>query len=360
MDREPLIPSLSCEEREEKITSIHALPVLNIPQEETERVEATKKIDLLEITLKNHQEQQEQLAKDLASKKEELEKLAEENKQMELNAFQIAQDFADYKLFTEEQLKQKNMQLVALQQNLEDQRTEMEKRQDQIYQLDTKVHDLSYEIKTLLFLNQEEPISPKPVSFAKEKEKPSTFAKAAALERFEPPCAVIGEENEGSYAREKPIQTAQEAAALLKKCINMAQKLTGANYHTSEASRYREFSTSNYAIDQRRLFDALRNENGALIIVYSQKENKILFANSETKVLLGWSSEKFVADFASIMHEGMSDWRKALSSLVVSSEAQARLLAKTKQGQEVILTCHLGLIPTGLFRNYVIGVLYPT
>jgi len=103
----------------------------------------------------------------------------------------------------------------------------------------------------------------------------------------------------------------------------------------------------------------LRGEQGALIVVYSQKENKLLFVNNEAKALLGWSPEKFVADFSSIVHEGFNDWRRALSMLANASDSQARILAKAKQGQEMILNCHLGVIPTGLFRNYVIGVLYP-
>ena len=103
--------------------------------------ESSKELNLLETALKANQEQQEQLAKALEMRGRELEAQEEENKQLELKAFQIAQDFADYKLFSEEQLKQKQLQLTALQQMIDDQRTEMEKRQDQIYQLDTKVHD---------------------------------------------------------------------------------------------------------------------------------------------------------------------------------------------------------------------------
>ena len=76
-----------------------------------------------------------------------------------------------------------------------------------------------------------------------------------------------------------------------------------------------------------------------------------------------------MSDFSSIIQEGLGDWKKALSTLsgaqdshaqLLVKTAQARFLAKTKQGQEKILNCHLGVIPTGLFRNHIIGVLYPT
>lgn len=307
---------------------------------------SSKEIPILEAALKISQEKQEQMTK-------ELEQLTEDNNQLELKALQIAQDFADYKLFSEEQLKQKQLQLSSFQQMIEDQRNEMEKRQDQIYQLDTKIHDLSYEIKTLLYLNEEEQIPYKHTSKFKEMEAP-IFSKIHSQDILEQPAP-----QEIHHGIENPVKTPLEASALLKKCISMAQKLTGANYHGNESSPYREYSSSFFAIDQRRLYENLRGEPGAIILVYSQIENKLLFVNNETKKVLGWNPEKFLVDFQSIVQEGMQDWRKALSLLAGASESQARLLTKTKQGQEIVLNCHLGVIPTGLFRNHVIGILYP-
>lgn len=351
-------------ETEAKVTSLDSSmdfepPFLREAAEQPAPTESSKELNLLETALKANQEQLEHLAKALEMKGQEFEKQAEENKQLELKALQIAQDFADYKLFSEEQLKQKHLQLTAFQQLIEDQRTEMEKRQDQIYQLDTKVHDLSYEIKTLLYLNEEESIPAKMPGAFKEVEGAHSLLKGSLHEAQEQSPSASHASQQDVHAFENPVRTPVEASALLRKCINMAQKLTGVNYHGNESSRYREFSSPLYAIDQRRLFDNLRGEAGAVILVYSQKENKLLFVNNESKTLLGWSPEKFVADFSSIVHEGINDWRKALSMLASASDSQARLLAKTKQGQEMVLNCQLGVIPTGLFRNYVIGILYP-
>lgn len=328
---------------EEKVTPLDSFEEFISPVESQTNA---NELNLLQEALKSNQEKQEKL-------QQEMEQLKEENNQLELKALQIAQDFADYKLFSEEQLKQKQLQLSSLQQMMEDQRTEMEKRQDQIYQLDTKVHDLSYEIKTLLYLNEEDKISfkqPSPIS--KEFEPSPLFPKMAVQEAQELPYQEI-------QTYDHPVKTSLEASALLRKCISMAQKLTGANYHGNEASPYREYSASFYTIDQRRLYDNLKGEGGAIILVYSQIENKLLFVNNETKKHLGWNPEKFLTDFSSLVQEGMQDWRKALSLLASSSESQARLLCKTKQGQEIVLNCHLGVIPTGLFRNHVIGILYP-
>lgn len=323
--------------------------------------ENSKELNLLQTALESSQKNQEDLAKGLEAREQQLQKQEEENKQLQFKVQQIAQDFSDYKLFSEEQLKQKQLQLNGLQQTLEDQRAEMEKRQEQIHQLDTKVHDLSYEIKTLLYLHEEESGGTIKATNAKE-EKFSYPIFEEQLESDEKimPAIIEPALNQEEQAPENAIRNPGEAAQFLKKCIGIAQKLTGANYYSNESARYREFSSSYLAIDQRRLFESLRAENSALVLVYSQKDQKVLFANNEAKALLGWSPEKFLNQFSSIMHEGMPDWKKALLSLNTASESQVRLLAKTKQGQEVLLNCHLGVIPSGLFRNYVIGVLYPT
>ncbi len=354
-------PTLFLTEKETKVTSLDSsltfAPLAQDGLDQMSSKENTKELHLLQMALKNNQEQQDKLAKALEIKGQELHKQEEENKQLHLKAQQIAQDFADYKLFSEEQLKQKQMQLSTLQQIIEDQRSEMEKRQEQISQLDTKVHDLSYEIKTLLYLHEEEKVPTKSAPLMKE--EMSSFNETPKAHKEQARSVIEASVDQDNNIQGKMIQAPIEAAFLLKKCINIAQKLTGANYYSNESSRYREFSSSYFAIDQRRLFDSLRSEIGALLVVYSQKENKLLFANNESKTLLGWSPEKFLTDFASIMQEGVQDWKKALHTLATTSESQARLLAKTKQGQEILLNCHLGIIPSGLFRNYIIGVLYP-
>jgi hypothetical protein len=349
-------------EKETKVSSLDSSLIFNqLSADESPNhlglKEPARELNLLQEALKVNQDQQNQLALSLDAKNQELHQLGEENKHLLFKVQKITQDFADYKLFSEEQLKQKQLQLTTLQQIIEDQRSEMEKRQEQIHQLDTKVHDLSYEIKTLLYLHEEE----------------TGFAKTSALIKKELPYSILQEnetESKDSSLQtlintevnvlENPIRTPIEAFNLLKKCINTAQKLTGANYYSNESSRYREFSSSFYAIDQRRLFDNLRSETRALIIVYSQKEHKLLFVNNESKTMLGWSPEKFVADFSIIMHEGINEWKKALSLLATTSDSQVRLLAKTKNGEEILLNCHLSVIPTGLFRHYLIGILYPT
>lgn len=361
-DAPPLeLPFTSNSEKEAKVTSLAPSLFFNQPSHYEPfpegSIENVKDLNLLQTALKESQELQEQLSKDLELKKQELQEREEETQELRLKAQQAAQDFADYKLFSEEQLKQKQLQFNSLQQMTEDQRSEMEKRQEQIHQLDTKVHDLSYEIKTLLYLHEEETAPPK--SNVKKDDMTPLFA--STLTDLSPQISVqleepIQMENE---ATEIPIQTSLEALKLLKKCVQTAEKLTGANYHNTESSRYRELSPSYYALDQRRLFDCIRHDPSALMMVYSQKEQKVLFVNTKVRTLLGWTQEKFIADFSVIMQEGLLEWKKAISLLSAIPESQARLIAKTKNGQEIFLDGYVGVIPTGLFRQYVLGVFYP-
>ncbi len=350
-------------EKEAKVTSLDPTLFFNQPTHyeplHEDSSENVKELNLLQTALKESQELQEQLSKDLELKAQELQEREEENQQLRLKAEQAAQDFADYKLFSEEQLKQKQLQFNALQQMIEDQRSEMEKRQEQIHQLDTKVHDLSYEIKTLLYLHEEETAPPK-VNIKKDEltplftPMPIEVSPSISVQLEEPnPISIESEANES------PIQSSLDALKLLRKCIQTAEKLTGANYHNTESSRYRELSPSYYALDQRRLFDCIRHDPSALMMVYSQKEQKVLFVNTKVRTLLGWTQEKFIADFSVILQEGLLEWKKAISLLSNLPEAQARLIAKTKNGQEIFLDGYVGVIPSGLFRQYVLGVFYP-
>lgn len=336
----------------------------NINRESITLLENSKQLNSLQKSLEECQEQQTHLLEDIQYKNTEIQKLEKELQEWVEKAEQASRDLSDYKIFSEEQLNQKSIQINSLQQSLDTQQQEIDKRQTQIQQLDSKIHDLSYEIKTLLYLNESEPSfkmneSSQNQEFAQSNRgsansnisplRPDTYSTIAQLE----------EAQEEIVFSDTQITTPQEASALLKHCIGIAHKLMGTNYYGSETSRYWEF-IPHYTIDQRQLFDNLSNENGGLIFVYSPKESRVLFANSQSKNLLGWSSEKFLQDFNSLLQEGNSDWKNSVNLLTSSSESQTRLLLKTKNGKEILMNCHLGLIQSGLFRSYIIGVLYKT
>lgn len=338
----------------EKVVESYSPQEFNDSEDNQPFVERGREAYNHDETIKRGHEKGEGLQSLIDLKDEEIQKLSFELESLKLIVEQTTQDYADYKLFSEEQLKQKQMQLSGLQQVIDDQKSEMETRQEQIHQLDSKIHDLSYEIKTLLYLNDEEKqealaaVVPSPESLVQQPEH-----------NTEPIQSLFDLQGEDCTS-EASIKTPTEAAQLLRKCINIAQKLTGVNYFGNEISRYRELATSHYTIDHRRLFDSLRVETRALILVYSQKELKVLFANNQSKPLLGWAPDKLASDFSSIFQPGIADWKKLVGLLSTTIESQGHLLAKTKFGQELLLNCHLGVIPTGLFRHYVVAVLYPT
>ena len=358
--------------KEKKVTSLDVNlmyePETIDPKLETIAVNnGFKELNLLDASLKESLEQQEALKKSLEMKIEECSNLQIVNESLKEQVQKTLQDFSDYKLFSEEQLKQKNLQLQSLQSISDDQRHEMEKRQDLIQHLDSKVRDLSYEIKTLLYLHEEEIFPVKTTSSfitgknesislpVSEQETKGMFSTSTVESEHKKNPLLITE-----IFGDEEITTPLAASNYLKKCLSNAEKLTGATHSGSKSSRYREFSSTYYAIDQRRLFDSLRNETKSLIIICKPKDSKPIFVNPHIKKLLGWSPEKFLSDFSSIMQEGMNEWNKTLSQLSPTVESQTRFLVKTNQGTEILLSCHLGLVPTGLFRHYTIGILYPT
>lgn len=149
-----------------------------------------------------------------------------------------------------------------------------------------------------------------------------------------------------------------EADLQLKRCMDIAGKITGANHFEAANSRFREWHIDNYALDLRRLFDNLRGESSSTIFVFSQKDNRLLFVNNQAKHLLGWSPEKFVQNFSEIIAESLQEWNRGINRLANQPQTTAQLTLKNKAGQHVPVNCHLGMITSGLFRNHIIGVAF--
>lgn len=271
-----------------------------------------------------------------------LHKYEVEKEQFQHRIDDIYHEFNTYKSSTEEELQRKTVLLTEYQETINQQREVLKKKQEQIGEFESKIHDLNYEVKTLIQLA--------------ELDKEKTIDESMIKE--EKVSYDLGEDGK-SVVVENLIKTPEEASVQLKRCIDIAQKITGANHFNSETSRFRDLSVDNYTLDLRRLFDSLRSENTCTIIVYSPKENKLLFANNQAKSLLGWSVDKFVQNFYEIAQESDQEWKKGLSQLAGTPESRVRLVMRTKAGQNLLVHCHLGMIPRGLFRNHVIGILYP-
>lgn len=197
--------------------------------------------------------------------------------------------------------------------------------------LENQIYDLRYEIKTLLHLSEAD-----------------YTIQGKEILRQETVADVVLE----------PIVSApapSTSRGLLTRCLDIAQKIT-AGYH---ASSLRKISLDPYAFDLRRLSEALRQETGALIIVYSPKEERVLFANSETKTFLGISPEQFAQDFSEYAGAEFSLWKSSVAHLLTRSEVGLSLNFANKSGDTVPLRAVIGSVPTGVFRTLVIGVFQP-
>lgn len=289
----------------------------------------------MEETICKLKESQLKLTKSIEEKDQINKNLTKENEFFKHEWNKISQMQSEKELLHEESLKGKDREIESLKLLIEKQKNEMELRQTHICQLDEKVHNLGDEIKTLLNVKRDYP------------------------------AAIVGMQKEPIKIKEEPKKEASsftvpevqtESLHLLKKCLQTAQKMTGAHYLNHDSSRYREFSSAYYGIDQRRLFDLLRQETGGLVIVFSPKDFKPLFVNPESKNVLGWLPEKVASDFMAIIQPSADEWKKTLTHLKENEEHHLRLLAKTTEGKEVFLDTFVGLVPNGLFRDYVVAV----
>lgn len=189
---------------------------------------------------------------------------------------------------------------------------------------ENQIHDLRYEIKTLLQLTE--------VDYLTNNEK----------------------EEQKTEAVHEPTFYPKSSRGLLTRCIDIAQKIT-AGYHSVS----KNITHDPYAFDLRRLRDALRHETGALIVVYSPKEEQLLFANNETKKLFNLSPEHFVQDFSEFAAPSLQKWKNASIQLLTKPDISLLLDFHTKDEEVISLNALLGVIPTGVFRSLIIGVLEP-
>lgn len=268
------------------------------------------------------------------------------------NEYQILQDKQqillneqeDHKKVLLQELETQKKLLAQSQNTIAEQREGIDKKLQQIAQLEMKVSDLTYEIKTLIQLaeieNQSMPIYP-------------------TLPIENSPSTIVTElDDEMPYHPEKQVRNETQAAIQLKKCIDSAQKITGASHYNNVNSRFKELGVDNYTLDLRRLFDNLRMENQAAIVFYSRKDNKIIFINNQSRNLLGWSPDKFVQSFNDIVEPSKEIWKQGINNLAIKNDVHIHLKMKSKAGPSVEVQALLGIIPTGIFRHHILGVLY--
>lgn len=248
----------------------------------------------------------------------------------------------------EKKLEQNELYIHELHQEISQYKMAVQEKENWIAELESQVQDRTYELQTLLKLSE--------VSQAKKEALVGKEEEAFSFPLLNP---LRSNYHSSDEVTDMKVHTSEGATSHLKRCIAVAQKMTGVNHFSSSGSSlFRDLPVNSYALDLRRLCDSLGSENTVAVALYSKKEDKLLFANSEIKNLLGWSSEKFLQDFSEIVLEGYSDWKNKIYSLMEFEEAKIRLLVKTKSGENLLLNCHIGVIPTGIFRNHAIAVFY--
>ncbi len=296
-------------------------------------------IDLLQSSAAKSKLRAEECAYEIENKSEDLRRLTIAMEEMGRD-FERQMD--EQRRTTEgilEGIHHKERVLHDYQLTITEQRKVIEKKQRYIAQLEGKVKDLMYEIRSLLQL--EEPLSSSSAS------------------------SLVYHDDSLQEISLMPLQgenSTYDLSLQLQRYIQMAQHFTGIDhlgYVNGQSPRFLDISFESYAIDQRRLFDTFRDETVGIIFVYSLKEERFLFINNLVRTVLGWSSEKFMKDFSHLIEMGYPEWNQALAKISSLKEAQLRLLIRSKTGEEILCQCFMGLVSQGPFVNHVIGILAP-
>lgn len=245
------------------------------------------------------------------------------------------------------ELEEQQLCIRNLHETIAEQKAVLDKKQQHTSCLESKVGDLTYEIKTLLALAEAHNSS---LFNTESKELPSEGAlphpkETPLLLPHAPP--------------QKPLD--ENVSEQLKKCINIAQKITGSQRFGSQLYSFLESPAESFSIDLRRLCDRLRMDitsTNCTVLLYSPKTGQLLFAGSQIRDFTGWSPEKFTQTFNEILQDEAA-WNSGIHSLSMRSEANIQLGLKTRSGQTASFDTCLGMIPTGIFRNHIIALLLP-
>ena len=273
---------------------------------------------------------------------------------------QLQQTKEEYRLLethTQSQLLQKQKLIEEYVGTLAKMRQEIDNRNQEIRTLEGTIADLSYEVKSLV-----QAAEFKDLSEIAETIPPAPEPRVSNrnYDRSVPPPPYPSELALFPDPPTRPLKTSaisDEAAAQLRRCVEIAQKMTGSSIFGMN-SRFGDSGMQPYALEERRFFDNLESENTRAILVYSQKENRLVFANQQIKEVLGVSAEKFVQEFSQVLSENAEEWRQGLQQLGQYPEASLKLSLKTKNGSDKPAQCVMSLIPSGIFKNHIIAVLY--
>lgn len=311
----------------------------NNPDSEDKPIIDFQEYDLTKRSLDEAQQMQIRLLSEIDILNEEIAKLSSSKTEI-LNAKErLEEELDSSKLSTKNQMEKQQTYIRELQRTIVDQKTHVEKKQQHILQLETKVGDLTNEIKTLLQFAEARTNS----LLSNEIREPITESvQPLPLEEF---------------SIDNYIKTTQEASIQLNHCLDIAQKIKGSQRFGSQIYSFLDSPADNFSLDLRRLCDRLRGEAESTILLYSPQDSQLLFCSNRIKSLTGWSPEKFSQNFLELLTNEL-EWKQGISSLMMRSEADIELQLRTRSGSPLKAKAVLGIIPTGIFRDHVIAVLY--
>jgi len=328
--------------------------VSNDVQEDLSRsIELQELLQKLQTAQRELQSEHEILLEQMNEKDEELQNAKQDYERYRIESEGAKESHILSKNTTSELLQQRDEAIKYLQTTASQQKTAIENLQQQVLDLQNKEEELNYEIKTLLYVSRIDSL---------EKE-PSYQLYASSSIVDEDDEEKIEETEQESVESEAVFEQHYQADDLvddvgdgpgniLKQCLEMAAKMNGVG-----SARNSSLPVENYVLDMRRLCDHLRIETQHGVLLYSQKDSKLVFANSQVKDLLGWPSDKFIQIFPEIIQTGFTEWREGLHALANSAKTSMQVAMKSKEGRSVKLNCHLGTIENGIFRNHVIAIL---
>ncbi len=327
---------------------------------EEERRRAQGEEEILREACEEAKQRELIFEKEVGAKAEELQGLKETLEQAEQRIQDMGQGTESYQKEVQAQLSKKEALLLEYQHTMAEQRGIIEKKQEEAQHLEGRIHDLMYEVRTLVQL---EGVPEAQAQYH------AAYTAPAGSEDLQPLADLLEAPGQAYHdieelyhdlpvSAENTIHTNYDAIMHLHRYTDIAQQLTGVSHLGGESPRFLDLSLDSYAIDQRRLFDKFHGENSCVILVYSQKEQRLLFVNNQIQSLLGWNPETFVKDFESIVQKGLQDWHNHVTQLEGENESKLRLLMRAASGEDSLVRCYLGRIDKGPFNAHLIGVLF--
>lgn len=295
--------------------------------------------DLLQRSLTEAQETQIRLLEEIDALTNELQQQVQDNERLSQDKEALLLKLEQAKQESLLELEKQQSRIRELQEVVAGQKEICEKKQQELMQLEGKVGGLTGELKTLLKLAETHHTTSSNTIISETPTEPS----------------IMPTLNESSS--EHSTRSSEEALRQLKICLEIAQKIKGSQRFGSQIYSFLDSPADHFSLDLRRLCDRLRGEADIAALLYAPQDRHLLFANNQVKVLTGWSPEKFAQSFHEILLNE-SDWSQGINQLAMRSEVEIPIRLKTKTGNSLEIHACLGMIPTGIFRNHTIAVLY--